>query len=958
MIKRVSYFLLVIITNFLWVSFNAQTSSFVQITENQGLPSSEVYQLIQDDLGYLYIGCSEGLFKYDGFGFKSISNSKQNARSVSHFIKDRTGKIWCQNFSGQIYFVKDDSLVIFNDFSKETVDYPHFVVDDSLNVWVGLKGKLSCYNKYGTINNYTINDMSSNFMFINIDRNNNPVYSIHNKGLFLFNRKTNKQILLSNDSIFLQRSNSIRFNNELYFLYESNPSKRYVIYKLSDQKFEKLFEFKPEQLAREIYQVRPTENGYWISTSNGAYYFTKDDFINPKFHLFKGQEISSSIDDKEGNLWFSSLSGGLFLTSLKSANVSLCLENNANPFTSFNIFDDQILVGDISGKIYKGNLNGDNLVLINEKPQNAWRRVNKILKGKDTYFIARNILNETDFGKSLHTVKTNYIRDMQICNDKVYIITSINLLEYDINLRKQKILTTISARKLLIDTINNVLYLSSGKGLHMYKNNKLEEVLLNGGSIYVNGLANSGELLWVNSLKNGIICLKSGKVIKQFFEKETLENRIKCITADTNNLYLVTEKGVYRYNFKSDSKSFIGKSLQVNFQSIFECRVNASSMFLLSRNAVYTFPLNYFGMNSIGPKVNITKVVLKNGKQFDTTLHQINYDLNSIDFHFKAFSYSSQGQLVYKYRLVGSSGSWKIINAAIDHVTFEAIPPGSYTFEVYAINSDGVQSDYPARYKFLVIRPFYMQNWFVILLIILLFIFIYFLFKWQMLRVRKKAILEKSVAEQKLIALKAQMNPHFMFNALNSIQDLIIKQDVKNSNLYLSKFSNLTRKILEHSENEKILIVEEVEMLELYLDLEKLRFGDDFQYEIMVDESIESSKSLIPSLMLQPFVENAIKHGLLHKKGIKRCMIHFINLESGVLIKIVDNGIGRKRSGEIKMRNKSLHRSYATAALYNRVELLNTNREIKIKIKISDLVDHDEILGTEVEIFIPKEFMN
>ncbi|KXK43961.1 MAG: signal transduction histidine kinase [Bacteroidetes bacterium OLB11] len=144
------------------------------------------------------------------------------------------------------------------------------------------------------------------------------------------------------------------------------------------------------------------------------------------------------------------------------------------------------------------------------------------------------------------------------------------------------------------------------------------------------------------------------------------------------------------------------------------------------------------------------------------------------------------------------------------------------------------------------------------------------------------------------------MNPHFMYNTLNSIQALILKQDIKNSNLYLSKFSHLMRKVLDVSGRDEISIQEEIEILELYLSLEKLRFGNDFLYKIIISNEVETQAIFLPPLLLQPFVENAIKHGLLHKKGEKQLIIRLEKETNHILCRIKDNGIGRKHSAEIK----------------------------------------------------------
>ncbi len=245
------------------------------------------------------------------------------------------------------------------------------------------------------------------------------------------------------------------------------------------------------------------------------------------------------------------------------------------------------------------------------------------------------------------------------------------------------------------------------------------------------------------------------------------------------------------------------------------------------------------------------------------------------------------------------------------------------------------------------------QNWWFFLLIglagVLLSLFIFILI---IKNIKKKARIKNELVSSQLTAIRAQMNPHFMYNTLNSIQDLILKSDLKNTNYYLSKFSSLMRKVLEFSENEKIILNEEIEMLNDYLELEKLRFGNEFNYSISVAGKIDLHQTHVPSLIIQPFVENAIKHGLLHRKGEKKLALNFELINEQLIIVIEDNGVGRKRSAEIKSRNQLQHRSFATGAVQKRLSLLNNNGINLIKYNITDLVFNNDPAGTKVEIIV------
>lgn len=210
---------------------------------------------------------------------------------------------------------------------------------------------------------------------------------------------------------------------------------------------------------------------------------------------------------------------------------------------------------------------------------------------------------------------------------------------------------------------------------------------------------------------------------------------------------------------------------------------------------------------------------------------------------------------------------------------------------------------------------------------------------------------EYAVKTSELKALRSQMNPHFLFNAMNSVQSLIIKDKKDDAYDYLTKLSQLIRKTLNLSEKTEVYLDEEIEQLTNYLQLEKLRFKKDFNYQIHIDDALNGLK--IPSMIIQPFVENAIKHGLLHKEGNKNLNITF-NMKDKILECIVeDNGVGRKASNAINQLKPDYQKSFSTSAIQKRFELYQQYLEHPIGFEYDDLYDNDKAIGTRVTILIP-----
>jgi LytS/YehU family sensor histidine kinase len=227
--------------------------------------------------------------------------------------------------------------------------------------------------------------------------------------------------------------------------------------------------------------------------------------------------------------------------------------------------------------------------------------------------------------------------------------------------------------------------------------------------------------------------------------------------------------------------------------------------------------------------------------------------------------------------------------------------------------------------------------------------------QWRIESIRKRQKIREHLALSQITALRTQMNPHFMFNILNAFQGLIYSNQKTKANEFLGVFSDLMRKTLDISDKREISIQEELEAIELYISLEKARFPEDeFEYTLDTKETEDLDKYAIPSLILQPFIENAIKHGLLHKQGLKKLHLK-ISKENDQYwrFEIEDNGIGRQQSYVL---NKTLkkHNSFATKAIDSRISLINKLNKTPIHIDVHDLKNEEKlVLGTRVILKLP-----
>jgi LytS/YehU family sensor histidine kinase len=213
---------------------------------------------------------------------------------------------------------------------------------------------------------------------------------------------------------------------------------------------------------------------------------------------------------------------------------------------------------------------------------------------------------------------------------------------------------------------------------------------------------------------------------------------------------------------------------------------------------------------------------------------------------------------------------------------------------------------------------------------------------------RQLAEANKKIGELKLMALRSVMSPHFIFNVLNSIQYFIVKNDRLNAVTYLTTFSKLIRSILTHSVDNRIRLSDEIELLQNYVQLEMVRFENKFSFELNVDPQLETEEIYIPSLLIQPYVENAILHGLYNKTGLGKLKLSIYEKGEVVIFEIEDDGIGRAAATELRKRNFPTHKSMGIKLTEERLQLIN--QKDNVGFEIEDLVDAGQPAGTRVRI--------
>jgi len=349
----------------------------------------------------------------------------------------------------------------------------------------------------------------------------------------------------------------------------------------------------------------------------------------------------------------------------------------------------------------------------------------------------------------------------------------------------------------------------------------------------------------------------------------------------------------------------------------------------------------------------------------------LSYDQNRISIETGTIDFYSNGKGHIRYKLYGRDGDWQYAPANY-LIRFEELSPGSYTLMMQAGNA-GNEFTGPVKTLLIQIRPAFWNTWWFWTITGCFTIFlIYGLIRWRLNQKfklqlensekekifaemrRRTAELQQQTTDLEMQALRAQMNPHFIFNSLNSINRFILQNDRTQASEYLTKFSKLVRLILQNSQASLISLESELESLELYLDLEALRFDHHFKYKISVQQDVDISELKVPPLIIQPYAENAIWHGLMHREEKGQLDIEVSLEKENLYFKITDNGIGRKQAAALSSKSATKHKSMGLQITASRIAMMKNQNGNGSNVIINDLVHPDgAAAGTEVIIKIP-----
>lgn len=946
----------------------AQEYAFREYSLKQGLPQSQVMAINQDADGFLWVGTLGGLARFDGSNFDvfTVENGLLNNRitfikfvnntmyvghenGVSIFlgkgkfksisspkIKDNTKLSDLIEFQGKI-LVSSNGSGLFELKNEKLISIKHNIEDEELSGEFERIRKMAVYNDklyFGTrgglfmthnFREFTHSTFSEDWSVSDIHVSDNDGFYVttYNAGAYRFN--SSKTIFHPKPLSDLNCSQIIvESDNSYWLLTESNEIRR------SSKSFRFLFT-QISGLPKENISTIFIDNNssLWIGTEGRGLIH----FLGTAFTKYTNVEapVLSINQDKQGRFWMGTLNDGLFYfqNGIWARYENEFLRDNS-VWCSVNDPYDGIWFGTNTGLLNIQNgkpiwhTTSSNSELSDNKINALHVDANKYIwvgTRKGLAYIKSNEVHR--FEPANNPEMLHLIRDIESKNQELYVATKTALLSIEMRSRKVEphVISGLSPTFSCLEfDHNNNLWIGTEEGLFVMIDNEIKAIEFSSKSAdrFINFIIRKNKQMYVGT-NNGVFLLSDFANDLSTFKQRHF--------AESSGL-MGTETNINSAYFDASGQLWFGTSEGVySFQS------------KLLNEALETYKPKLFLSDF---QVNFVSTELAD----DASTLTLKYNQNRLRYTFRVIDLHDADGVVLEYQLGSDFEDW-VPAGSESEISFNQLAPGSYTLSVRAKSSNGNYSDVLV-FQFKINQPYYASWWFILLMMMGLGLITIAVVRYRIQQIRTKENQERLELTNRLNSLEQQslnasMNRHFIFNALNSIQYFINTQDKLSANKYLTKFAQLIRKNLDSSASGENLVPlsEEIQRLELYLTLEAMRFEGRFKYTFEIDPEIELEEIRIPPMLFQPFVENAIIHGILPLEQLAGEIAFKAELlnENSIEFTITDNGVGYSKS--LKEKNSTGdHFSHGTTITKSRIEVIR------------------KISGDVIDLDGPKDLMN
>ncbi len=943
-----------------------QTLVFSQLTEPQpkfhsytvedGLPSSETYFIHQDKKGFIWICTDRGVVQFDGYKFKLFTKAQGLTDNVVFKIyEDFKGRIWFLAYNSKLCYFENDKIVQYkfnyliekNGLGYISVSKNLFVDSNETVFFSELFNGLIIIDKWGQI----LHEHAKNGMTIR--KRGNQIFWSFKQSFEIIKKKDSISVFNDNGHQLVQISST--FVNSRISVTSSKSADLILL-------DGKLFNFRTNQLVanfEDAISINLIDRSMWIGTlKGGVYHFPDISNLSVYSKYLKKYSVTSVTKDKAGGYWFSTLEKGVFYSpSMAIKNYSL----------EEGLIDDEVSsIGGIKDNIYLGYLTGKWQNIYYPKYSSYLKTTNfrtVIGNSKNEVYISAKNTQKLISGRLSKKILGVWSADffyqdpnMYFVNEGIYKVDfngDIRELYYhplDYTKDKKNLIQTIMvdpSQRVWVGTLKGLYFLDgkhlSKKGLsHSLFKERVSDLVYH--PFFKNIVATRGE---------GIYFFHKGNIFRRFTNKDGLLSNI------INVLYLDQDNGLWVGTSKGLNYIFLNNKGQIKIESFTTfhglCSNEITSVYrykqlvyVATKNGLAVIDLLNFKRNYSANKLSVTHFETANMNFKPLKFNILSSDESVVKLSFRNDNYRTLQAGLYQYRFNKNS---KWITTSIPDITLINPLPGIYDLEVKYQNEDGIWSKSQHILYFAIDEIFYKKPIFLLISFLFLSFIVYLIFRFRIKQIKKKHFLNGKINHLEQKALQAQMNPHFIFNALNSIQSFLVYEENIKAEKYLLTFSQLIRQTLTNSREPNISIQNEIEILEKYLELERMRFRDKFAYEIHLNLMNNELSKKIPNMLIQPFVENAVIHGFstLESGGKIDIFIESVD-ENQIRCIVEDNGIGRRKA--LQQSNKD-HVSFATTITEERLKAFEKKHRIHFKIETIDIFNNDGTTGTKVIINLP-----
>lgn len=977
-----SYLLLLIF--FLPFFSGAQEPVLKNFSTRNGLPSNEVYFLHQDKKGFIWICTDAGLVRYNGNYFtRFYTGNGMPDNSIFEVKEDRQGRIWFRSYSGKIGYIFNDSVVSIatnagiEKFIKDGI-VCSFAIDKNGTLFLGKRNSDHIsflrirppYSLHNTEEIWRDTSFESGCKIISIGEND-FVFSDKRVGKGLYSHYSfsiydDQNHKLITDEFSVPESHLFtrvfRKKNIFYFTANCVVKKADIIRKtIANRSFK----------TNVITTVVLDSNTVMAGERHGGIDLFSDDFNKEPFDSFlKGLTFTYAVKDYQGGYWFGTLESGVFYMPSDKISFSRIGHDDEESITHLNTCSDSsLLIGLSSGRVVTAGSSTSGRFIFSDMAVFSKEQMNSIIGGcrpdPDHLIVSGShaaMVLDSKTGKAKFINSKNlrfiYFIGSVMYEDSLMVTDFRNIFVFS----KNDYRTAHSAYKtserltaIAYDRGHQQIYVGTLRGLYRYTPGeplrekdqllavRIEDLKIASGNLLI---ATNGE---------GLIIRSGSRYDTINEQKGLISNICKAIAADENVIWVSTNIGLSKVTLHANGRYDISNyelRSQIDAASISGIRILKGRVYFSAGSKLYSFSTSTHPTDT---RFYISSFRV-NEKPYSTSLPaELDHDQSGIRIGYEALFYNCNTTISYRYKLTADGTEWNYTKET--KAIFPNLAPGSYEFIVQAMDSEGRWIEADHHLSFVIRPPFWQRTWFIAAVIFAVIALISIGLRYRYLRVLRQELGKNEqrmrMYELESKAVKAQMNPHFIFNSLSSIQEFILSDNNESAYRYLSKFSKLVRRLLESNALESVSLETEIDILKHYLEIEALRFREAFSYEFSVEEGLSLSQILIPHMMIQPFVENAIWHGLLHKKGEKKLEVRFRRLNADCLsCEIEDNGVGRhfKKNDAPVLQKKSL----AIEFISQRLSLMSKVRSKRYAIGITDKKDGSgEASGTIVKIEIP-----